>query len=87
VFLLKNRGAQDNNHCNELHARLWENAGSRQDGREQSDRMTFGRSTALLSTDMSDETRRVMAGGYNRGAGSNDNGTDSGILLDGDRCQ
>jgi len=56
-------------------------------GREQRARIMFGKSTAVLLTAIRDETSTVMAGGYKRGAGSNDDGSVIGILLDGLRYQ
>lgn len=56
-------------------------AGIKAAGREERASTILGRRAASLSTAISDETKIVMVGGYNSGAGSKAVGIDIGIEL------
>ncbi len=81
----KNRGRHEIAQCSGFIPGSVDAAGIRAEGREEIASTMLGRRTASLSTAISDETKSVMAGGYNSGAGSKTVGRDMGIGLDGVR--
>lgn len=74
-------GRSDNIQCSGSGSGSAAAAGIKAAGREERASTILGRRAASLSTAISDETKIVMVGGYNSGAGSKAVGIDIGIEL------